>query len=49
MHYINEDNNEILTEKEIRKLDFKENLGDLVDNQENIIEGIINIQSICEC
>jgi hypothetical protein len=49
MYYLNEDNNKILTEEEIRRLDFEENLEDLNNNKKNVIEGIINIQSISEC
>lgn len=33
MYYLNEDNNKILTEEEIRRLDFEENLEDLNNNK----------------
>ena len=43
-----EDGKEI-TEEEIREWDFNENLHDLINNQEEIKEGHINVESVCEC
>lgn len=47
--YIDEDNDKILTEVEIRKLDFEENLGDLNNNKDDIFMGFINIESVTSC
>lgn len=38
-----------ITEEKIRRLDFLENLNDLINNKEDIMAGYINIESICEC
>lgn len=38
-----------ITEEQIRKLDFEENMNDLINNQKDIIEGHINVESVCEC
>lgn len=38
-----------VTEEEIRKWCFNENLQDLTRNQEDIKKGFINIESVCEC
>ena len=49
MRYFDYDSKKFLTEEEIRKLDFEENRQDLNNNKKDIAEGIINIQSVCEC
>lgn len=46
--FLDLDNNKIYTEKQIRKLDFEENSNDLVNNKNDIIEGIISVESVCE-
>lgn len=38
-----------VTEKEIRKWDFDVNVQDLINNEADIKEGIINVESVCEC
>ena len=38
-----------ITEEVIREWDFNENLQDLIRNQEDIKEGHINVESVCEC
>lgn len=42
-----EDSKEI-TEEYIRKLDYEENINDLINNREDIRLGLINIQSVCD-
>lgn len=46
--FLDLDSNKIYTEEQIRKLDFEENINDLVNNKNDIIEGIINVESVCE-
>lgn len=41
--------NRFYTEKEIRQIDFEENINDLRHNKKDIFEGIINVQSVCQC
>lgn len=48
MRYFDCDSNKIISEKELRLLDFEENIGDLNRNKEDIFDGIINIDSVCE-
>ena len=43
-----EDGKEI-TEEQIREWDFNENVHDLINNQDDIKEGHINVESVCEC
>lgn len=38
-----------ITEERIRELDFEENIADLINNKEEIKEGFINVQSVCDC
>lgn len=47
--YIFYEDNKVITEEEIREWDFNENLHDLINNQEEIKEGHINVESVCEC
>ena len=42
-----EDSKEI-TEEYIRKLDYEENINDLINNKEDIRLGLINVQSVCD-
>lgn len=35
-----------ITEEQIRKLDFEENMNDLINNQKDIIEGHINVERL---
>lgn len=49
MKYFDYDSEKFYTEEEIRKLDFEENRQDLNNNKHDIIEGIINVESVCEC
>lgn len=48
MKYFDCDNDKLISEKELRLLDFEENIGDLNRNKADIFDGIINIESICE-
>lgn len=48
MKFYDNDTKRYITEKEIRELDFEENYNDLVNNKNDIIEGIISIESVCE-
>lgn len=47
--FYDESSNEIYEEKTIRKLAFEENLGDLNNNRQDILEGLIPIESVCKC
>ena len=46
--FYDESSNEIYEEKTIRKLAFEENLGDLNNNREDILQGLIPIESVCK-
>lgn len=48
MYYFDNDSKKFLSVKEIRRLDFEENIRDLTNNKEDIFEGIISIESVCE-
>lgn len=49
MKYFDYDSEKFYTEEEIRRLDFEKNRNDLNNNKSDIIEGIINIENVCEC
>lgn len=46
--FLDLDNNRIYTGKQIRELDFAENINDLINNKNDIIKGIISVESVCE-
>ena len=48
MMFIDKYSKIFLTEEEIRRIDFKENINDLINNKDDVFEGVINIASILE-
>ena len=46
--FYDESSNEIYEEKRIRKLAFEENVGDLNNNKDDFLEGLIPIESVCK-
>lgn len=48
MMFIDKYSKIFLTEEEIRRTDFKENINDLINNKDDVFEGVINIASILE-
>lgn len=49
LKFYDNDSNKFITEEEIRKLDFENNVGDLNSNIGLTLDKIINIKSICKC
>ena len=47
--YVFYENGKEITEEEIREWDFNENLHDLINNQDDIKEGHIDVESVCKC
>ena len=48
LRFYDEDTEKFYTEKEVRKMDFEENIGDLNNNKEDIFDNIINVADICK-
>lgn len=46
--FYDESSNEIYEEETIRRLAFEENLGDLNNNREDFLGGLIPIESVCK-
>lgn len=47
--FIDNSNGREYTEEQIRKLDFEDNVSDLINNKDDIIKGFISVESVCEC
>ena len=49
LKFYDNDSNKFITEEEIRKLDFENNVEDLNSNIDLILDKTINIKNVCKC